>query len=158
MSSHIQSDIIWPQFPATTIRPRKFRMLLQMSKENRGEGQKMDHERISVTQSQLRQQIQALLVGSGKGSVCPFTEKGDAGLPHPHLKVLSQPRFPRGPERCWASPEVSQQPAELFPWSPSSFLPSWERARPRWWVGNTWKTKKQPLPRRRCSSLFYCLN
>ena len=53
MASNIQSDIIWLQFPETKIRPRKFRMLLQISKRNRGGGQKMDHKRIFVTQSQL---------------------------------------------------------------------------------------------------------
>lgn len=81
IASNIQSDIIWLQFPETKIRQRKFRMLLQSSKKNRGEGQKMDHKRIFVTQSQL-----------GKTGMSSTHEKGPGSLSSPHYK--GRPKLP----------------------------------------------------------------
>lgn len=79
--SNIQSDIIWLQFPETKIRQRKFRMLPQSSKKNRGEGQKTDHKRIFVTQSQL-----------GKTGMRSTHEKRLRNLLFPHYK--ERPKLP----------------------------------------------------------------
>lgn len=107
IASNIQSDIIWLQFPETKIRQRKFRMLLQSSKKNRGEGQKMDHKRIFVTQSQL---------GKTGMSSTPEERPRDLSSPHykgrPKLPVLTAPtrgfpvqlHFTNEPERCQACP------------------------------------------------------
>lgn len=77
IASNIQSDIIWLQFPETKIRQRKFRMLLQSSKKNRGEGQKMDHKRIFVTQSQLGKTGMSSTHERRPGAFHPLTLKGD---------------------------------------------------------------------------------
>lgn len=81
IASNIQSDIIWLQFPETKIRQRKFRMLLQSSKKNRSEGQKMDHKRIFVTQSQLE-----------KTGMSSTHEKRLRNLSSPHYK--GRPKLP----------------------------------------------------------------
>lgn len=81
IASNIQSDIIWLQFPETKIRQRKFRMLLQSSKKNRGEGQQMDHKRIFVTQSQL-----------GKTGMSSAHEKRLRNLSSAHYK--GRPKLP----------------------------------------------------------------
>lgn len=77
IASNIQSDIIWLQFPETKFRQRKFRMLLQSSKRNRGEGQKMDHKRIFVTQSQRGKTGMSSTQERRPGAFCPLTIKGD---------------------------------------------------------------------------------
>ena len=76
MASNIQSDIIWPRFPETKIRPRKFRMLLQISKKNRGGGQKMDHKRIFVTQSQLGKTAMSSTYGKRQRNLLSIHYKG----------------------------------------------------------------------------------
>lgn len=83
IASHIQSDIIWPRFPVTKIRQRKFRMLLQSSKNNRGEGQKMDHKRIFVTQSQGGKSGLGSTRESRRGLSSP-PRKGSPELPAKH--------------------------------------------------------------------------
>lgn len=76
MASNTQSDIIWLWFPKTKIRQRKFRMLLQISKKNKGGGQKMDHKRIFVTQSQLGKTDMSSTYGKRQRNLYPFTIKG----------------------------------------------------------------------------------
>lgn len=117
MASNIQSDIIWLQFLETKIRQRKFRLLLQSSKKNRGEGQKTDHKRIFVTQSQL-----------GKTGMSSTLEKRPRNLLSPHYKERPsslcshaptrgfsiQPHFTDRPKRCQALSSVSCKLAEAL--------------------------------------------
>lgn len=88
MASNSQSDIIWLRFPETKIRLRKFRMWLQISKKNRGEGQKTDHKRIFVTQSQRRETDTSSADGKRQRNLFFLPCKGG-------------PKFPVLARSCW---------------------------------------------------------
>lgn len=71
-----------------------------MSKENRGEGQKMDHKRIWVTQPQLQSRHELCL---GEGAVDTFLPSQPKET---WINAFSQPGLgsvscPRQNKRCW---------------------------------------------------------
>lgn len=74
-----------------------------MSKENRGEGQKMDHKRIWVTQPQLQSRHELCL---GEGAADTFLPSQPKETEGPPINTFSQQGLgsvscPRQNKTCW---------------------------------------------------------
>lgn len=115
MASNIQSDIIWRQFPETKIRQRKFRLWLQISKKNRGEGQKTDHKRIFVIRSQLGETDMSSTDGKEQRNLFFLPRKWG-----PKFPGLARSHWWKKGAVSWVSPISPPDQRDAKPWPRSA--------------------------------------